>query len=162
MLNFDEMRAIYEGTEIVRKPTYGIVKGYHKLPYVCLGSRGELGGETLRVRGSIEVSPRFLIRPDHLDPSFGEIFGEDNVDGELTGRIFGYLGFRSRPVECSSQELEVTHLDSNMDRVLDETLDEMARMEDITTGIIVTPNYKYYPLSIERFIATILEDEFSV
>ena len=91
-----------------------------------------------------------------------EIFGEDNVDKELSGRIFGFMGFRERPVECSSEYLEVTHLEASIDRVLSESLDELERYEDITTGVIITPNSRYYPISIERFIAGVLEDEFSV
>jgi hypothetical protein len=49
-----------------------------------------------------------------------------------------------------------------MDRVISEVLDELQRHEDITTGVIVTPNSRYYPVSIERFIASVLEDEFSM
>ncbi len=162
MLSHDEMREIYLGTHIVRRPTYGIVSGYHNLPYVCLGPSFEPGRDTTRIRGKVHVSPRFVIRPTHLEPSYAEIFGEDNVDRELMGRIFGFLGFRGRPVECKSEHLEVQHLDASVDQVLGDVLDELERYEDITTGVIVTPNSRYYPVSIERFIASVLQDEFSV
>ena len=49
-----------------------------------------------------------------------------------------------------------------VDQALSRALDEMARHEDITTGVILTPNSQYFPVSIERFIASVLEDEFSV
>jgi hypothetical protein len=162
MLSHDEMRAIYQGTRIIRRPTYGIISGYHELPYVCIGGSFEPRHATTRVRGRIHVSPRFLIRPAHLEPSYAEIFGRDNVDVELTGRIFGFLGFRGRPVEVKSEHLELQHMDAPVDSVLAETLDELERYEDITTGVIVTPDSRYYPVSLERFIAAILEDEFSV
>jgi hypothetical protein len=161
-LGSDEMREIYRRTVIVRKPTYGIVSGYHELPYVCLGSGLDTDRQTTRVRGKVHVSPRFLIRPQHLEPSYSEIFGEENVDHALAGRLFGFMGFRSKPVECKSESLELQHLDASVDRVLSETLDELERREDITTGVFVTPDARYFPVSIERFISSIIDEEFSM
>jgi hypothetical protein len=40
-------------------------------------------------------------------------------------------------------------------------LDAIERREDITTGVMVTPDARYFPVSIERLIAAVLEDEFS-
>ncbi|MCP4643748.1 MAG: hypothetical protein GY851_25105 [bacterium] len=161
MLSFEEMREIFQRTQIVRKPTYGIISGYHELPYVCLGDSLETGHQTTEVRGKVKVSPRFLIRPQHCEPSYDEIFGEDNVDAQLAGRVFGFLGFRGRPVECESEELRVQHLDTPVQQALSRTLDELERYEDITTGVFLTPNSQYYPVSVEAFIASILEDEFA-
>jgi hypothetical protein len=162
MFGSDEMREIYRRTRIVKRPTYGIVSGYHDLPYVCLGERHDAGSGTTRVRGTVHVSPRFVIRPTHCESSYGEIFGEENVDAALTGRLFGFLGFRGRPVECSSEHLEVKNLECHLERVLAETLDELERHEDIVTGVIISPNSRFFPVSVERFIASILEDEFSL
>lgn len=159
-LSPDEMRDLYRRTTIVRRPTYGIVKGYHELPYICLGTpiEGEFG--TTRVRGKIQVSPRFIIRPSHLLPNYREIFGDDNVDEELAGRMFGFMGFAGRPVECKSEYLEVEHFDTTIDEMLSRSLDELERFEDISTGVIIAPDSRYYPVSVERFIASILDDEF--
>ncbi len=162
MLSFSDMQNIFRGTRIVRKPTYGIVSGYHEVPYVCLGESFETGRATTRVRGKVQVSPRFIVRPQHCEPRYEEIFGEDNVDVQLAGRVFGFLGFRERPVECKSEHLEIQHLAEGIDHVLSQVLDEIERMEDITMGVIITPDSRYYPLSVERFISSILEDEFSV
>lgn len=161
-LNPEEMREIFDHTEVIRRPTYGIVSGYHELPYVCLGASFEPGRETTRVRGKVHVSPRFLIRPRNCEPRYGEIFGEDNLPPALAGRVFGFLGFREMPFECKSEFLEVNHLNASIARVLSETLDELDHREDITTGVIITPNSRYYPVSIERFISTVIQDEFSV
>lgn len=161
MLSIEEMRAIYENTEIVRRPTYGIVKGYHTLPYYCLGVTGEMEDETLKVRGTVHVSPRFLIRPEHLEANYGEMFGDAEIDDELTGRMFGFLGFRGRPVECKSEELTVERIKSDPRNVLDQIVDTLEREEDITTGVILTPSSRYFPVSIERFIASVVEDEFA-
>ena len=160
-LNPIEMRALFEKTEVIRRPTYGIVSGYHELPYVCLGDAIESGRQTTQVRGTVHVSPRFVLRPPHCEPSYSDIFGEDNVDGALASRIFGFLGFKGRPVECQSEHLELKHLDASVEAVLAGLLDQLDRMEDITTGVILTPDARYYPVSIERFISTIIEDEFS-
>ncbi|MBI2433732.1 MAG: hypothetical protein HYV26_12770 [Candidatus Hydrogenedentes bacterium] len=160
-LSADELRSIYRKTVIVRKPTYGIISGYHELPYVCLGTAIEPGYSATRVKGKIQVSPRFVIRPSQYLPKYEEIFGENNVDVELNGRIFGFLGFPNRPVECTSERLELRHLHESVDHALSESLDELERREDITTGVFITPNSRYYPVSVERFIASILEDEFS-
>jgi len=162
MLESGELRDIFDRTEIVRKPTYGIVTGYHALPYICLGDSLESGSRTTEVRGRVHVSPRFVIRPSGYEPSYEEIFGSENVDSSLAGRVFGFCGFRGRPVECNSEELQVSHLDVSVDQALSRALDDLARHEDITTGVILTPNSQYFPVSIERFIASVLEDEFSV
>ncbi|HRK35659.1 MAG TPA: hypothetical protein PLJ47_13775 [Candidatus Hydrogenedentes bacterium] len=158
----EELREIYRQTKIVRKPTYGIISGYHTLPYVCLGTSEERISGTTQVKGKVHVSPRFIIRPADLEPSYDEIFGGENVDTELTGRIFGFMGFKGKPVECKSENLEVKLLEIHVEDALARTLDELERQEDITTGVIITPNSRYYPVSIERFIASILDDEFSL
>jgi hypothetical protein len=161
-LSANEIQDIFRRTVIVRKPTYGIIRGYHELPYVCLGASLEAGHETTRVRGKVHVSPRFVIRPSHHMPSYEEIFGADNIDVELAGRMFGFLGFRERPIECRSDYLDVQHCLQSVDEALSDVLDELERMEDITTGVFITPNSQYYPVSVERFIASILDDEFAV
>lgn len=159
-LSSNEMRDIYDRTRIVRRPTYGIIKGYHELPYICLGKglEGEKG--TLRVRGRIHVSPQFVIKPKHYQSSYGDIFGEQEVDMAIAGRLFGFLGFPNKPVECSMDQFDVGHIADTLDEALGKSLDELERMEDITTGVIVTPESQYYQISIERFIAHIIEDEF--
>ncbi|HEX72378.1 MAG TPA: hypothetical protein ENN65_03580 [Candidatus Hydrogenedentes bacterium] len=158
----EEMREIFQHTTIVRRPTYGIVRGYHELPYICLGASLESGYASTRVRGRVQVSPQFVIRPQHYAPRYEDVFGEENVDAALLGRMFGVLGFKHKPVECSSEFLDVRHLSDSVEEALSASMDELDRMEDITTGVIITPNSRYYLVSIERFIASVLEDEFSM
>ena len=155
-----EMQAIFDQTVLVRKPTYGIVKGYHELPYVCIGEAIESGYRTTQVKGKVMVSPQFVITPDHFGPSYEDIFGDEHVDQELTGRIFGFMGFRDKPVQCKSDYMHVEHLNASIDAVLSDTLEELERREDITAGVMICPNAQYYPISIEKFISTILDDEF--
>jgi hypothetical protein len=155
-----QLREIFDQTVVVRQPRYGIVSGYHELPYVCVGEGIERDTRATRISGKIQVSPRFLIRPHHLEPSYQEIFGEEHMPAALAGRMFGFLGFKGRPVECKSEYLKVEHLDKSVEETLNDALDYMARMEDITTGVLVSPNPEYFPVSVERLIAAVLEDEF--
>lgn len=160
-LNSEEMRRIYRGTVIVRKPTYGIVRGYHELPYICLGPSFEPGFETAKVTGKVQVSPQFIIRPSHYSPSYDDVFGEDNVDESLTGRVFGYMGFPKKPLEFKSEYLNIEHNHESVDQLLATCLDELDRREDIATGVLISPDNRYFPISVERFISSVLDDEFS-
>lgn len=155
-----ELRDIFAQTVVVRKPRFGIVSGYHELPYICLGESWEPGRHTAVVRGKVQVSPQFVIRPSQYNPSYDDVFGEEYTDAALVGRLFGFLGFRERPVECKSDYLEVQHVDASIDRVLCDELDELERREDITTGVLISPAPQFFPVSVERFISTILEEEF--
>lgn len=155
-----EMKDIFDRTIIVRRPTHGIIKGYHELPYICVGNALDQQAGSMRVRGKIQVSPQFVIKPKHYQSKYGEIFGEDGVDVALAGRIFGFLGFSEKPVECSMEQLELSHVPETLDGLVNASLDELERKEDIKTGVIITPESRYYQISLERFIAHILEDEF--
>lgn len=161
-LNPDEMRRIFRGTVVVRRPTYGIVRGYHELPYICLGPSFESGFQTTKVTGKVQVSRQFVIRPSHLSPSYDEIFGADHVDTEISGRVFGFMGFPQRPMECKSEYLEIEHGDDSVDHLLSVCLDELDRREDISTGVLISPDNRYFPISVERFISSVLDDEFSL
>ncbi len=161
-LSPNEMRGIYEDTVIIKKPTFGIVSGYHELPYICVGRSSTLEGRALCVRGKVEVSPRFVVRPAQYAPRYEEVFGEENVDVALVGRVFGFMGFPRHQVECASEDLEIQQVEGTLDEVISRCLDDLARREDITTGVVMTPDSQYYPISIERFIASVLEDEFAM
>lgn len=156
------MYYIFMNTVIIKKPRYGIIKGYHELPYICLGDALDSSYRSLLVRGKIHVSPQFIIKPSYYKAKYSDLFGDDQVDVSLAGRIFGFLGFPDKPVECKSEFLEVKHLAVNVDTALSDSLDELERKEDITTGVFITPNSRYYHISIERFIASILDDEFAM
>lgn len=155
-----ELRDIFAQTVVVRKPRFGIVSGYHELPYVCVGESWEPAQRTTVIRGKVQVSPQFIIRPSQYNPSYDDIFGEEYTDSALVGRLFGFLGFRNHPVECKSEYLEVQHLDASIDRVLSGELDQLERHEDITTGVLISPNPQFFPVSVERFISAVLEEEF--
>jgi hypothetical protein len=43
---------------------------------------------------------------------------------------------------------------------VEQALDELAQREIIDTGVILSPNVRFYPVSIDRFITEILDQEF--
>ena len=43
---------------------------------------------------------------------------------------------------------------------LERVLEELSQREVINTGVIATPDVRFYPVSIDRFIREILDQEF--
>jgi hypothetical protein len=43
---------------------------------------------------------------------------------------------------------------------IERALDELAQREVINTGVILSPNVRFYPVSLDRFITEILDQEF--
>ena len=43
---------------------------------------------------------------------------------------------------------------------IERALDELAQREVINTGLILAPNVRFYPVSLDRFITEILDQEF--
>ncbi len=65
-------------------------------------------------------------------------------------------------MECKSEYLEIEHGNAPVDRLLAECLNDLDRREDITTGVLISPDNRYFPVAVERFIASVLDDEFSL
>ena len=43
---------------------------------------------------------------------------------------------------------------------MERVLEELSRREIIDTGVIVSPDPRFYPVSLDRFIREILDQEF--
>lgn len=153
-------REIFEETEILKKPMTGIVAGYHTLPYILLGNSLHGSGNVVEIRGKISVSPKFVISPGHPGPTYGELFGADEIDENIVGRIFAFSYLKKHQVNIQSDELSITNVEREMESVLASVLDELERKEIINTGLIITPNIRFYPISLEKFILKILDREF--
>jgi len=63
-------------------------------------------------------------------------------------------------VQLESEELRITRVDRDPRAQIERALDELMRGEILDTGVILGPNVKFYPVSIERFISEILDREF--
>ncbi len=154
------LRHVFDETRVVRKPLTGIISGYHVLPYILVGGEREQPSRAVEVRGRIKVSPRLVIAPGGSDgPTYGEIFRETELmDRRLVARVFSFR-YASR-VALESEELKIRRQERDPQGHLERVLDELARREVINTGVIVSPDVRFYPVSLDRFIREILDQEF--
>ena len=153
------LRHVFEETRVVRKPLTGIITGYHVLPYILVGAEREQPGRAVEVRGRIKVSPRLVIAPGRDGPTYGELFGDrELMDDRLVARVFS---FRYAPrVALESEELKIRRHDRDPEGHVERVLDELVQREIVNTGVIVSPDVRFYPVSIDRFIREILDQEF--
>jgi hypothetical protein len=153
------LRHVFDGTRVVRKPMAGIITGYHVLPYVLVGPEPERPTRSVEVRGTIKVSPRLVIRPQGEGPTYGEVFRDSELmEHSLVARVFSFR--YAQRVSLESEELRIRRQDADAARHLEQVLDELARREIINTGVIVSPDVRFYPVSVDRFIREILDREF--
>ncbi|HXH82677.1 MAG TPA: hypothetical protein VNN07_07085 [Candidatus Tectomicrobia bacterium] len=149
---------VFAETRIVRRPLTGIIAGYHVLPYVLVGPRPDEPG-AVEVRGRIKVSPRLVIAAGGEGPTYGELFGErELMDRRIVARVFSFR-YASR-LSLESEDLAIRRHDRDPARHLERVLDDLARREVIDTGVILSPDARLYPVSIDRFIREILDEEF--
>jgi hypothetical protein len=157
--DMERLRSVFDRTEVVRKPLTGIIAGHHVLPYVLVGPEGAEGARALEVRGRIRVSPRMVIGVGGDGPTYGQVFEErDVMHRALVARVFS---FRYAPrLMLESEDLRIQRQDRDPRAHLEMVLDELARREVINTGVILSPDVRFYPVSIDRFIREILDQEF--
>ncbi len=154
------LRHVFEHTEVVRKPLSGIIAGHHVLPYVLVGPEHDQPGRAVEVRGRIRVSPRLVIGLGKAGPTYGEVFSETELmHRALVARVFS---FRYAPrLLLESEDLRIQRHDRDPHAHIERILEELARREVINTGVILSPEVRYYPVSIDRFIREILDQEFA-
>jgi hypothetical protein len=63
-------------------------------------------------------------------------------------------------VTLESEDLSIQRWDRNPQSQVERALDELARREVIDTGVILSPAIRFYPVSLDRFISEILDQEF--
>ncbi len=155
------IRHLFEQTEILRKPITGIVAGYHILPYVLVGPEEERPGRSVEIRGKIRVSPRLVISPSQLGQTYGDLFKDSELmDQAIIARVFSFLYSPKRQVLLESEDLRINKTGRDPRAQIAHALDELDQREIINTGLILCPNVRFYPVSIDRFISEILDQEF--
>lgn len=165
--NPDFFQDVFERTQISRSPLSGIVKGYHRLPYVLVGPNDWENQGSVELRGEIRVSPRLVYTFNQQNDPYTEIFEEHEpiMDQSIIARTFRFKmaqieqGKRIK-IEGSTFSLS-PHMDSD-EMVLARVLDELSSREVIDTGVIWCPNPKFYPISLERFIHSIIDKEMGI
>lgn len=157
----EHLKRVFEDTQVLRKPITGIVAGYHVLPYVLVAPDAELARHSVEIRGKIRVSPRLILTPRHLGQTYEQLFNDpDIMDRTLVGRMFSFLYAARQNVQLEHEDLRIIKSDCDPRAQIDRALDELMRGEILDTGLILSPDVKFYPVSIERFITEILEKEF--
>lgn len=153
------LRHVFEHTEVVRKPLSGIITGYHVLPYVLVGPDEGHSSQAVEVRGRIRVSPRLVLAVGNPGPTYGEVFAErELMDRALVARVFSFR-YASR-LSLESDDLQIRRHPRDPHGYLERVLDDLARREVVDTGVILSPDVRFYPVSLDRFIREILDQEF--
>lgn len=168
----EQLRRIYAMTAVKRVPITGIVAGYHTLPFTLVGPDDEPADSgkapgSLKLTGKISVSPKLVVSISPDDERFSEIFPESEpfMDRSLVSRVFAFGGanvsaaFR-RNQRIRNEHLTVEELAEPDQEVLQRVLNELSRAEVINMGVIWCPQPRFYPISLERFIVSVLDREF--
>lgn len=172
----ERLKRIYAMTAVKRVPITGIVAGYHTLPFTLVGPNdGSGGGDgdasvaqgSLKLTGKISVSPKLVVSISPDDERFSEIFPESEpfMDRSIVSRVFAFAGPNFSPAfrrnhRIRNEQLTVEELPEPDQEVLQRVLNELSRAEIINMGVIWCPQPRFYPISLERFIVSVLEREF--
>jgi hypothetical protein len=153
------LQHVFDETSVLRKPMRGIIAGYHVLPYILVGTDHTSAAKSVEVRGRIKVSPRLVIAPGRDGPTYGELFGESELmDQRIIARVFSFK-YAGR-VSLESDDLKIRRHDRDAGSHVERVLEELSQREIIDTGVIVSPDARFYPVSLDRFIREILDQEF--
>ena len=153
---------IYHKTDILRKPISGIVSGYHELPYILVAPDDDNPSASLEINGKISVSPKFVISPHQLQETFGDVFDPETFSEDLQGRFFSFAYSNKRNVKVENEKFSIANIDERAEEVLTRIEDRLLSQENIKTGLIFGPKFKYYPISIDKFISEIVDREFRI
>ena len=155
------VKHLFETTDIVRKPVTGIIAGYHVLPYILVGPQEDRPARPVEIRGKIKVSPRLVLAPGRAGQTYGDLFKESEVmDRALVARVFSFMYSSRHQVTLESEDLSIQRWDRDPQAQIERALDELTQREVINTGVILSPNVRFYPVSLDRFITEILDQEF--
>ena len=82
------------------------------------------------------------------------------MDQTLVARVFSFMYSSKHQVTLESEDLSIQRVDRDPHTQIERALDELAQREVINTGVILTPNVRFYPVALDRFITEILDQEF--
>jgi hypothetical protein len=82
------------------------------------------------------------------------------MDETLVARVFSFMYTSRYQVTLESADLKIQRSDRNPQAQIERAMDELAMREIINTGMIMAPNVRFYPVSLDRFITEILDQEF--
>src|SRR4026208_173700 len=139
----------------------GIITGHHALPHIPVGPHDDRPASSVEIRGKIKVSPRLVLAPGGAGQTYGALFREHELmDEALVARVFSFAYSNRHQVTLESEDLKIQRTDRNPQAQVERALDELSQREVINTGVILAPNVRFYPVSLDRFITEILDQEF--
>ncbi len=164
----ERLREIYKNTTIRRAPITGIVSGFHTLPFTMVGPNDEADESSskppgsVKLTGKITVSPKILLTISSQDDRFAEMFPESEpfMDKSIAARLFSFSTASKKNYRIRNEHLTVEEFTEDDQSLLATVLNELNRAEIINMGVIWCPQPRFYPISLERFIASILDREF--
>lgn len=157
-----QQRQILREIAVLRRPYVGIVSGYHELGYRVLGPEVDRRAGSVQIAGRLFVSPKLIWTPAQLEKTFGELFQETELmDANLTGRVFAFPKVASGHLNIQSEHLRITRHEWSPEVLIEKVIDELIRLETTDTAVVRTPDIRFYPLAVQRFIHDILSEEFS-
>ncbi|HAO99393.1 MAG TPA: hypothetical protein DCQ83_05060 [Fibrobacteres bacterium] len=164
----EQLRWIYQRTDIKRAPMTGIVSGYHTLPFTLIGPNDEnepteKGGQgSLKLTGKISVTPKLVMPVTPHDEQFSDIFPEMEpfMDPGMVSRVFSFSLAYRKNIRIRNEHLAVESFPNPDNELLDKVLDELNRSEIVNMGVIWCPAPRFYPVSLERFIFSVIDREF--
>ena len=163
----EQLKFVYKATDIKRLPMTGIVAGYHTLPFTLIGPNDQEGNPadrrgSLKLTGQIKVSPKLVIPVSPHDERFSDMFPESEpfMDRSIVARVFSLHIVNGKNYRIRNEHLTVEEYPEGDRDLLEKVLNELARAEVINMGVIWCPQPRFYPISLERFIASVLDREF--
>jgi hypothetical protein len=156
------LKQVFYTTKILKKPISGIISGYHILSYILVAPDDSNPSYSIEINGKINVSPKFIISPSALSETFGDIFDPETFDKNIEGRLFSFAYKNNKNIRIENEYFSIKNYQENPNDHVERIHDKLLMQENITTGLIFGPHFKYYPVSIDRFINEILDREFRV
>jgi len=161
-LNNPILRDVFQKTRILRKPISGIVSGYHELPYILVTPNEENTAHTVEINGKVSVSPRFILSPEMMGETFGQVFDPETFDRNIEGRVFAFAAGKQTNMKVVSDYLRITNLEVEAQEHAGRVLDRLLIEENVKTALVIGPAFQYYPISVDKFITEIIEREFGL
>lgn len=160
--NNAKLQNIFMATKILRKPIIGIISGYHELPYILVAPDDKNPSHAVEISGLINVSPKFIISAAQLSETFGQVFDPETFDQDIHGRVFSFANTRRKNINVHNGHFSIKNIEEKPDELIQRILDRLMMEENLSTGLIFGPLFRYYPISLDRFINEILDREFRV
>jgi len=116
----------------------------------------------MMVRGTITVSPKFIISAHQMRETFGDVFDAETFDSDISARMFSFNYSQKKNLKIDSEKFEILQHEVAPEKLIERTKDQLEASEEIKTALIFGPQFSLYPISLDRFLHEILDREFRI